>query len=105
MIAYTVAQRTRELGVRMALGAARVRVVAMVGWNALRLGAVGVVAGLAGAYGLTRLIRALLFDVSPTDRWTFAAAALALLVVALGAAVVPARRASLVDPATTLRCE
>ena len=58
-----------------------------------------------GAWLLTRLITALLFNVSPTDAWTFAAAALALLLVALAAAVVPARRASLVDPATTLRCE
>ncbi len=105
VIAYTVSQRTREMGIRIALGAPRARVVGIVAATAIRLGAVGVAGGLVGAYVLTRLIKTLLFNVSPTDPWTFAAAALALLLIALAAAVVPARRASLVDPATTLRCE
>jgi putative ABC transport system permease protein len=105
VIAYTVAQRRRELGIRMALGAARARVVGMVVLDAAGLGAVGVVAGLAGAFVLTRLITSLLFEVSATDPWTFAAAAALLLIVALTAACLPAHRASRVDPASALRCE
>jgi putative ABC transport system permease protein len=105
VIAYAVTQRTREIGIRMALGAARGRVVGMVAWNAVRLAAAGVACGLAGAFGLTRLIGSLLFEVSPTDQRTFAASAVLLLLVALAAACVPAMRAARVDPVTTLRCE
>jgi len=63
------------------------------------------VCGLAGAFALTRLIESLLFEVSPTDPWTFAAAAAVLLLVGLTAASIPARRASRIDPVVTLRCE
>ena len=105
VIAYAVTQRTREIGVRMALGAARARVVRMVAANAFRLAAAGMLCGLVGAFALTRLIRSLLFEVSPTDPWTFAAAAVLLLLAGLAAACIPALRASRVDPVATLRCE
>ena len=105
VISYSVAQRTRELGIRLALGAARTRVLASVVWQAARLSVVGVCAGLVAAMLLTRLIESLLFEVSPTDPWTFGAATVGLLGVALAAALVPARRVLRVDPAITLRCE
>jgi len=105
VIAYAVTQRTREIGIRMALGAVRARVVRMVAADGLRLAAAGTVCGLVGAFALTRLIESLLFEVSPTDPWTFAAAAAVLLLVGLTAASIPARRASRIDPVVTLRCE
>lgn len=105
VVSYSVAQRTRELGIRLALGAARTRVVASVVWQAARLSATGLCAGLAAAVLVTRLIESLLFEVSPTDPWTFGAATVGLLGVALVAALIPARRVLRVDPAITLRCE
>jgi putative ABC transport system permease protein len=105
VMSYTVAQRTRELGIRLALGAARSDVVGSVVRQAARLSAIGVCAGLTAALLLTRLIESLLFEVSPTDPWTLGGAAVGLLGVALAAALVPARRVLLVHPAITLRCD
>jgi putative ABC transport system permease protein len=105
MIAYAVAQRTREIGIRMALGADRRTVVAMVARNAAGLAGAGVVCGVAAALALTRLLRALLFEVSATDAASFGGAVLLLLAVGLAAACVPAWRASRIDPVSTLRYE
>jgi predicted lysophospholipase L1 biosynthesis ABC-type transport system permease subunit len=101
--AYFAAQRRREVGVRMALGARRRDVLALVlGWGG-RLAAVGLALGLAGAALLTRSMAALLFEVSPTDPATFAAAAGLLAAAVLGAAFLPAQRAARLDPVAVLR--
>jgi predicted permease len=105
VISYVVAQRTREIGVRMALGAERSVVSRMVLKQALMLAGGGVAIGLLGALGLTRLMSSLLFGVSPLDPLTFASVAAALSAVALVASYLPARRASLVDPLVALRAE
>lgn len=105
IVAYAVTERRREIGLRMALGAARTGVVAMVVWKALRLAAVGLLCGCAAALALTRVLQSLLFEVSTTDPAAFAAATLLLLSVVAIAAWIPAARASRVDPVTTLRCE
>ncbi len=105
VIAYAVTQRTREIGIRMALGAMRGRVVGMVARNALGLAAAGVACGLIAALPLTRLLESLLFQVSATDVPTFGTASLLLLAVAVAAACIPAWRASRIDPVTTLRYE
>ena len=96
VIAYAVTQRTREIGIRMALGAPRGRVVGIVARNALSLAAAGVACGLAAALALTRLLESLLFQVSATDVPTFATAALLLLTVGAAAACIRrgGRRAS-----------
>ncbi len=105
MLAYTVSQRRRELGVRAALGASRSRLVRMVLGQGLGVTAVGVAIGLAGASGLTRLMQSQLFGVTPLDLPSFAIAGGALIVVALVACVVPAGRAAAIAPAEALRCE
>jgi putative ABC transport system permease protein len=105
VIAYAVTQRTREIGIRMALGALRSAVVAMVTWNAFRLAAAGVAIGLAAAVAVNRVFASLLFEVEPTDAATFAAASVLLLAVAMLAACIPAARAARIDPVTTLRYE
>ena len=105
LIAYSVAQRTQELGVRLALGAAPGRVLRLVLRQGLVLAILGVLAGLGGALALTRLMESLLFDVSATDGWTFTACAVAFIVIALAASYVPARRAARLDPTEALRCE
>jgi putative ABC transport system permease protein len=105
VLAYSVARRTREIGVRMALGAARQRVVAMVLRDSLTPVVAGGVVGVAGALMATRLMRAMLYGVSPTDPVTFLVVAAVLLSVALLASVVPASRASRVDPIVALRDE
>jgi putative ABC transport system permease protein len=105
VISYTVSQRRREIGIRLALGAQGVDVLRMVLRQAAKLALVGVAIGIAAALGLTDLMRSLLFGVSPHDSLTFAAVAGLLIVVALLASYIPARRAMLVDPIVALRYE
>jgi predicted permease len=105
VMAYVVAQRSREIGIRMALGAARGEVVRMVLWSGLRIVAVATALGLAAAFGGARLIQRQLFNVPPTDPVTFMAVPVLLASVAALACWVPARRAARVDPAVALQAE
>ncbi len=99
VLAYLVSQGTREIGIRMALGASRNAILNLVVSRGIILAAGGVAIGVAGALVLTRLMRALLFGVTPTDALTFSAIPLLLLAISLVATSIPARRASQVDPA------
>jgi len=103
--AYVVTQRTREIGIRMALGAQLADVLKMVLRYAMTLVVIGTIVGLAGAYAVTRVMSSLLFEVTPTDLVTFVAVPAVLLLVALVACLIPARRATKVDPLITLRYE
>jgi putative ABC transport system permease protein len=105
VIAYSVSQRTSEIGIRMALGASRLSVLSMVLSQGLRLTAVGLGIGLALALALTRLMTGILFGISPTDPATFMAILLLLGIIALLACYLPARRATRVDPMVALRHE
>jgi ABC-type antimicrobial peptide transport system permease subunit len=105
VMAYAVSQRTRELGIRMALGAQRADVLKMVLSQGLRLTCVGLAIGLVGALAVTRLISAMLVKVTAADPITFGGSALFLLAIALVASYVPAYRATKVDPMTALRWE
>jgi predicted permease len=103
VLAYDVSQRTREIGIRSALGASRGQVLSLVLLQGLVNTAVGVGIGLVGAFVLSRYMTALLFGVKPTDPWVYVAVSLGLAVVALVAGLLPARRASRIDPLVALR--
>jgi putative ABC transport system permease protein len=105
VLAYSVARRTREMGVRMALGATAANVMRLVLGQAAITTGIGVVLGLAGSFILMRSLRSMLYEVGAADPLTFAAVALLLLIVALLAAYLPARRATKVDPNVALRYE
>lgn len=105
VIAFLVSQRTREIGIRLALGATPRHIMGLMMGQGMKLTLIGVTIGLAGAVLVTRLMRSLLFGVAPTDLLTFAISAVVLLVVALLACVIPARRATKVDPLVALRYE
>jgi putative ABC transport system permease protein len=105
LMAYAVTQRRREIGVRMALGAGRRDVLRLVLTRALRIVVVGLIVGLAGAAGVTRVLQTFLFGVTPTDPIAFTIVTLLLMAVGLMAAWLPARRATRIDPCAALRAE
>jgi predicted permease len=105
LMAYAVTQRRREIGVRMALGAERLDVLRLVLTRALRIVAAGLIVGLAGAAGVTRVLQRFLFGVTPTDPIAFTIVTLLLMAVGLMAAWLPARRATRIDPCAALRAE
>ena len=105
VMSYSVTQRTRELGIRMALGAARSRVLALVVGQGMALAAAGVAIGLVAAYALTRFLSSQLFGVGATDPATFTIVSLVLATMALLSTLIPALRATRVDPVVALRDE
>jgi predicted permease len=105
LVSYSVAQRTHEMGVRMALGAQRADVLKLVLRQGLRVTALGIVLGVAGGLAVTRLLSSLLYGVSPTDTLTFVGVSVLLASVAMLASYIPARRATRVDPVVALRYE
>jgi len=105
VISFVVAQRTREIGVRVALGATRVAAMWLVLRDALAMTAVGIAIALPSVWALGRFVESQLYDVKPTDPTTIATATLVLCLTALGAAMIPAYRASTVNPIDALRLE
>jgi ABC-type antimicrobial peptide transport system permease subunit len=105
VFSYVVAQQTREIGVRMALGARPAQMMRRILANAGSLAAAGSLIGLVGAYFLMAILARELYGIEPRDPATFAVSAAALIVVALCASALPARRAMRIDPVTALRCE
>src|SRR5262249_7472222 len=105
VMAHSISQRTQEIGIRLALGARPAAILSLIVGQGLVLAAIGVIVGLAAAFGLTRLMTSLLYGVSATDPATFAAIALLLTVAALVSCYLPARRAVKVDPMAALRRE
>jgi putative ABC transport system permease protein len=105
VMAYSVTQRTQEIGIRMAIGAQRGHILQMILWRSAALVAGGLGIGLAGAWAATRVLKNFLFEVTPFDPLTFAAVSLVLALVALAACYIPARRAAAIDPLVALRYE
>ena len=105
LLAYSVKQRTAEIGVRIALGASRRRVLRMILRQGLQLAIIGMALGLAGALALTRILASSLYGVSRFDPLTFVAAPALLLLVTIAASLIPAMRAATLDPVLTLRYE
>jgi ABC-type antimicrobial peptide transport system permease subunit len=105
VMAYSVAQRRAEIGVRLALGAAERQIFSLVLGDTLKLTGVGVLIGTAAALAVSRSMQSLLFGVGQADPVTYGLTALALVIVALAASYVPARRATRIDPLTALRTE
>jgi ABC-type antimicrobial peptide transport system permease subunit len=105
VLSYSVSQRTQEMGVRMALGATRGKVFALVMSHGARLAGAGILIGLLGAFGVTRIIGTFLYNVTPTDPISFAATGTFLALIAVLASYVPARRATAVDPLIALRTD
>ena len=105
VISYTVSQRTREVGIRLALGAPLDGVTRLFVRHGLALSGIGAICGVAAALALTRLMGSMLFEVSPADPLTYAAASSALIVAALLGSYLPARRAARVDPVEAIRAE
>jgi putative ABC transport system permease protein len=105
VLSFAVSQRTQEIGLRMALGAQDRDVRRMVVGQGLRLAAIGVALGLVGAFGITRVIRTLLYNIEPTDPLSFGGVAIFLTLIALAASYLPARRATMVDPMVALRSD
>nr|OLE36221.1 MAG: hypothetical protein AUI36_27085 [Cyanobacteria bacterium 13_1_40CM_2_61_4] len=104
-MSYSVSRRTHEIAVRLALGASKSHVMALMLRQGLALTLIGIAVGMAGALGLTRLIANMLFGVKPTDPVTFALVGVLLAVVSLAACYFPARRATRVDPIRALKYE
>src|SRR5260370_42294676 len=102
VIADSVSQRTRAIGIRLALGASRREIVLMVVRQGMAVALIGIVTGVVAALGFTRLMTSLLYDVKPNDPWIFAAVAIALATTALLASLGPALKAALLDPMTAL---
>ena len=105
VLAYSVSQRTQEIGIRIALGGQQGSILKLVVGHAMNLAVLGVVIGLAASYGVTRVMRSVLIGVSPTDTMTFIAVAVTLTTVAVLASYIPARRASRLNPVEALRTE
>lgn len=105
VVAYTVSQRTRELGIRMALGAQRRNLLGLIVAQGMRPAVIGLIIGVAAAFGLSRFIAAQLFEIKPADPLTFIAVSILFTLVACFACWMPARRAARLDPVTALRCE
>jgi ABC-type antimicrobial peptide transport system permease subunit len=104
-MSYSVSQRTREIGIRIALGARRAQVTRMFVGHGLRLAGLGIACGLAAAFALMRVMSSLLFEVNPLDPLTYGSVALSLVAAAAMASYLPALRAATVDPADALRSE
>jgi ABC-type antimicrobial peptide transport system permease subunit len=105
VLQYSVIQRRREMGVRIAIGATTSSMLRLIVGQAIGLTGIGITIGLAGAFGLTRLMRALLFNTDPLDVLTFSASAAVLLLIAMASSYLPARRALRTDPTIAMRTE